>query len=247
MRVSAKHAYFANGKTSHLSLIKPAANWRPVRELDGDQIMTRLHLASPTPYYRAALRSIQSSAGEESSLTAVAAESALLYDPLIIYLRRHLGDDWSRLQMLELGCSPGVVVDLLAKEMKPMEIIGLEFEPLFVQAAREHGVNVIQGDLTAIPAALTNKQFDVVFSRWLLDVFIDNATHRRLVGHPLELKILKNIKTLTRVGGLNIHQVAPPDWKLNGFPFTRKEWGRAGFEMLETGLNGCLIVLHRLS
>ncbi|MFQ5853741.1 MAG: methyltransferase domain-containing protein [Candidatus Binatia bacterium] len=75
---------------------------------------------------------------------------------------------------IDLGCGPLGILDLLAKRVGPKgEVIGIEFEPQFVEIANSlmaerklDGVRIIQGDATA--TSLPADTFDLVHERLLL-------------------------------------------------------------------------------
>lgn len=100
-------------------------------------------------------------------------ELAELYVPQASWLLDHLQiQPGSR--AIDLGCGPLGILDLLAKRVGPQgEVIGIEFEPQFVDmantlAAERKLVNVrcIQGDATA--TGLPADTFDLVHERLLL-------------------------------------------------------------------------------
>ncbi len=100
-------------------------------------------------------------------------ELAELYVPQASWLLDHLQiQPGSR--AIDLGCGPLGILDLLAKRVGPEgEVIGIEFEPQFVEIAnglvakrKLDGVRVIQGDATA--TSLPADTFDLVHERLLL-------------------------------------------------------------------------------
>lgn len=63
--------------------------------------------------------------------------------------------------VLELGCGVGVAALCLA-ERSSASVTGVERQPRYADLARRNGVDVVEADLTQLPAWLRQKQFDHV-------------------------------------------------------------------------------------
>lgn len=72
--------------------------------------------------------------------------------------------------VLELGCGVGVATLCLGRRVPDLHLTGVEIQPAYAELARRNAavaglpLNVVQGDLSALPAALRQTQFDHVMA-----------------------------------------------------------------------------------
>ncbi|MDD1772050.1 MAG: class I SAM-dependent methyltransferase [Methanomassiliicoccales archaeon] len=64
---------------------------------------------------------------------------------------------------LDVGCGPGLVMDLLSPLM---DITGTDIDPMMVRKAKGRGLNVVQGDAMALP--FDDRSFDIVYCSFTL-------------------------------------------------------------------------------
>ncbi len=72
--------------------------------------------------------------------------------------------------VLELGCGAGAAILCLAARVPGLDLCGVELQPAYAELARRNAtdnafrVDVVQADLTALPAELKQRQFDLVIA-----------------------------------------------------------------------------------
>ncbi|MDD2680015.1 MAG: peptidoglycan DD-metalloendopeptidase family protein [Candidatus Omnitrophica bacterium] len=206
-----------------------------------EQLLTEYHIG---PYHNAVLDEFVRSEKYGESIGYTAADNYLpKYQYLLGQIYKRLGDLGGR-PVVELGCGPGVVVEIL-RRLGGADIIGVEADPRFVSFAQKHGVPLLQGTLMHIPDKLTGRSFDLTFSNWFLDVLADIETssgdplrYRRL-EHSERLEVLNSIAALTSPGAFSIHATYYP------MPFTKDEFIRAGFEVIKYNNNRTLAILRK--
>ncbi|MFH1776134.1 MAG: HD domain-containing protein [Candidatus Omnitrophota bacterium] len=139
-------------------------------------------------------------------------------------------------RLLELGCAQGCAIELLSRKTQA-EVIGVEKEQSFVDYAKEHGVNVIQGELPQIPDELKGQHFDVTFSNRFLEALEEGLSR---MPHREAIKVLSIISKLTKEQGFSIHVVQ------DGFPFFEEEIIQAGFDIIAGGAEQSHIILKKV-
>lgn len=72
--------------------------------------------------------------------------------------------------VLELGCGAGAAILCLAARVPGLDLCGVELQPAYAELARQNAacnsirMEVVQADLTALPADLKQRQFDCVIA-----------------------------------------------------------------------------------
>ena len=83
------------------------------------------------------------------------------YHALIDELETDLLDEWiTDRRALEVGCGTGLIMNRVRKRAK--RVVGLDISSGMLQRARARGLDVVQGDATALP--FDDGEFDLVYS-----------------------------------------------------------------------------------
>ncbi len=115
-----------------------------------------------TPYRRAAARH---GGGFQSLLWADAESQRVRFDALRRAVERTFGgrNIWPTLRLLDAGCGRADFADhLAAADCRPGSYVGIEAVPALAAAARAKGVEVIEADFLARPAAFADAGADVI-------------------------------------------------------------------------------------
>ena len=115
-----------------------------------------------TPYRGAAARH---GGGFQSLLWADAESQRVRFDALRRAIERTFGgrEIWPTLRLLDAGCGRADFADhLAAADCRPGSYVGIEAVPELAAAARAKGVEVIEADFLARPAAFAEASADVI-------------------------------------------------------------------------------------
>lgn len=83
------------------------------------------------------------------------------YHALIDDLESDLLGDWIKdKRALEVGCGTGLIMDRVRQQSS--RVVGLDISPGMLQGALARGLDVVQGDATALP--FDDEEFDLVYS-----------------------------------------------------------------------------------
>ena len=66
--------------------------------------------------------------------------------------------------VLDLGCGVGTAALCLGARVPDLELIGLERNPVYAALARRNGLQVVEGDVAAMPDTLKARSFDYVIA-----------------------------------------------------------------------------------
>ena len=122
-------------------------------------------------------------------------------------------------RVLEVGCGRGIALPVLAERLEPVELVGLDVDPLLVAAARERvsrtdtDATLVDGDVRDLP--FPDDRFDVV---------IDFGTCYHVSGGMAgRLAALREVARVLRPGGLFVHETRAAQRLAHPV----RSWGRA--------------------
>lgn len=195
-------------------------------------------------YQQAVLDEFVRSEKYEESIGYTAADNYLSkYQYLLEHIYRRVGDLRDK-SVIEFGCGPGVVVEIL-RRLGGVDVIGIELESRFVTFARIHDVPLIQGTLMQVPQELLNKSFNLTFSNLFLDALAtietsqDGQRKYRRLNNDEKLSILNTIAALTSPGAFSIHETR------YSMPFTKTEFRQAGFRVVKYSKFRTFVILQK--
>ena len=121
--------------------------------------------------------------------------------------------------VLELGCGAGVAALCLAARVPGIRATGLEVQPGYAALARRNAaenalmLEVVEADLTALPAGLRARSFDAVITNppWFRGATLSPDAGRGLARHealPLALWLDAGLRRLRPGGSLTVIQRA---------------------------------------
>ena len=108
------------------------------------------------------------------------------YHALIDELESDLLNDWITDQRaLEVGCGTGLIMERVRPRAR--RVVGLDISPGMLRRAHERGLDVVQGDATALP--FDDDEFDLVYSF-------------KVLAHVQDIdQALREMVRVTRTGG----------------------------------------------
>ena len=105
-------------------------------------------------------------------------------------------------RVLEVGCGRGVALPVLAERLRPRALVGIDLDPLLVDAARARVLHTgVRADLHVADVR------DLPFAAGNFDLVIDFGTCYHVSGGPAgRLTALNEIARVLRVDGLFVHE-----------------------------------------
>ncbi|MBN2722770.1 MAG: class I SAM-dependent methyltransferase [Deltaproteobacteria bacterium] len=108
--------------------------------------------------------------------------------------------------LLDLGCADGLTLKEIIREGLPGTATGVEYSPELVETARKNGLNVLQGNVEALPEGINSGSFDVVTALAVIE-------H---LDHPE--RCFSEVKRVLKPGGIFIASSSNSFWDdLAGF------------------------------
>ncbi len=170
---------------------------------------------------------------------------AFTYYSMLYWLKKYAGPLMGK-RILEIGPGPGMF--MLAMRDMGLSIEGLEPNDIFVEMAKEWGLQMHQGSILNPPKEILGNPYAITFSAHVFDALRKEG--KAIPKHEYRtasLQALRQTARLTEPGGISILLVESITLVKREWALRDEDFAEVGFDILEGSADSRMVVLRRKS